>query len=204
MECWEWGVEHILTASLFTLHSPHSIQLCVVEKSACKDNISCTTRKFALNGNFLAVGVVDDNKVIFAVCDKLTHIRNGKAVALVDVVVIAFINECKGKNAGIDEISTVNTCKGLYNNGFHTEVERCKSSVFTGRTLTVVDTAHNNAAAKLFSTCREVFVTDCKAVFGDCRDIGTQGKNFSTCRHDMVCCNVVAYFERAGNIDIFL
>ena len=191
-------MEHILTASLFTLHSSHSIQFCVVEKSACKDNISCTTGKLAFYGDFLAVGIVDDNKVIFAVCDKLTYIRNREAVALADTVVIAFVNECKRKNASIDEVSTMDTGKGFYDNSFYTEIERCKSGVFTGRALTVVDTADNNAVSKLFCTAGEIFIAYCETVFRNSRDIGTQRKNFCTCGHDMVCCNVVAYFERAG------
>ena len=85
----------------------------------------------------------------------------------------------------------MNAGEGLYNDSLDAQIKRCKGGVFTGRTLTIVDTADNDAFAQTLCTGGEILVTYGEAVFGNSGNIGTQRKNLCARRHDVVGSDVV-------------
>ena len=66
--------------------------------------------------------------------------------------------------------------------------------MLTGGALTVVGAAYDDALACFECPFGEGFVANTKAEFGKIRNVGTVRKNFSTCRHNMVGCDIIAHF----------
>jgi len=64
--------------------------------------------------------------------------------------------------------------------------------MLTGRTLSIVGAAYDNALSHFLGTLRECFIANCEAVLRNCRNVGTQRQNLCTCRHDVVGGDVVA------------
>ena len=65
--------------------------------------------------------------------------------------------------------------------------------MLTGGALSVIGTTYYNSLAFLAATFREFLIAYAETEVRQVRDIGTIGKNLSTRRHDMVCCDIVAY-----------
>ena len=67
--------------------------------------------------------------------------------------------------------------------------------MLTGRTLTVVASADNNAVSGGLGPLRESGITDLKAEFTQVRNVGAVRQDLGTGRHDMVGGNVIAHLQ---------
>lgn len=66
------------------------------------------------------------------------------------------------------------------------------------RALPVVGTAHNKAALGFHGALCETGVTHLKAEIRKIGDVRAVGQYLAACRHDMICGNVVAHLQKAG------
>ena len=90
----------------------------------------------------------------------------------------------------------MDSCERECDYALNAELQRCECCVLSGRTLTIVLSADDEAAVVLLCSCGELLVTRCEAVVCKVRDVGSERQKLSVGRHDVVCGDVVLNLDQ--------
>ena len=109
--------------------------------------------------------------------------------------VIRRIFECQRHDTCVDQVCHVDSRETLGNDRSHTQIQRDQRRVLSGRPLPVVAAADDDAGSGCLRSFREGGVTNPEAELRQVWNIGTVRQDLGARRHDMVCCDIVAYLQ---------